>query len=235
MAVWRASATGCTRALARTIAPGVTGERRAVVAGIVLGEDEGLSDELRDRFRASGLYHLLAVSGQNVAFLAGGVLALAWLARAYRGGSARSAFSPRSAATCSRSGGSRRSSAPASRAASPRSRGSPPRSAIAGIFLLVGAVVLLAWNPYSLLEPGFQLSFAAVAAIFVAVPRLERALEGYPVPASARGGRSPSRPPAALATAPILWLQFGAVPLYSVLANALAAPVVGAAARARPR
>ena len=49
-------------------------------------------------------------------------------------------------------------------------------------FLLLGAAVLLAWNPYSLLEPGFQLSFTAVAAIFVAVPRLERSLAGYPVP-----------------------------------------------------
>ena len=46
--------------LARSMAPGVHGERRAVIAGIVLGEDEGLSDELRTRFRASGLYHLLS-------------------------------------------------------------------------------------------------------------------------------------------------------------------------------
>ena len=65
--------------LAASIAPGLAGERRAVLAGLVLGEDEGLSQELRDDFRSSGLYHLLAVSGQNVAFVAGGVLVLAWL------------------------------------------------------------------------------------------------------------------------------------------------------------
>ena len=91
--------------------------------------------------------------------------------------------------------------------------------------LLAGAIVLLAWNPYSLLEPGFQLSFAAVTAIFVGSGPLLRVLEGYPVP----------RPLAlvfaistvcGVATAPILWLHFGAVPIYSVLANALAAPVV---------
>jgi len=40
--------------------PGLTGERRAVLEGVVLGEDGGLSDTLRQRFRASGLYHLLA-------------------------------------------------------------------------------------------------------------------------------------------------------------------------------
>jgi competence protein ComEC len=37
------------------------GERRAVLAGVVLGEDEGLDEGLRDSFRASGLYHLLSV------------------------------------------------------------------------------------------------------------------------------------------------------------------------------
>lgn len=45
--------------LVQSMAPGLGGERRAVLAGVVLGEDEGLSEELRDRFRASGLYHLL--------------------------------------------------------------------------------------------------------------------------------------------------------------------------------
>src|SRR5207342_3251270 len=50
-------------------------------------------------------------------------------------------------------------------------------------FLLLGALVLLAWNPYVLLDAGFQLSFAAVASIFLLVPRFVRALEGYPLPA----------------------------------------------------
>src|SRR5439155_10587006 len=72
-------ADGLRATLARSMAPGVGGERRAVIAGIVLGEDEGLSDHLRLRFRQSGLYHLLAVSGQSVALIAGGALLLAWL------------------------------------------------------------------------------------------------------------------------------------------------------------
>ena len=44
-----------TRGLSR----GAGGEHRAVLLGVVLGADEGLSQGLRDRFRASGLYHLL--------------------------------------------------------------------------------------------------------------------------------------------------------------------------------
>ena len=67
------------RHLETSIASGLRGERRAVIAGIVLGEDEGLTEELRDEFRASGLYHLLAVSGQNVLFIALGLAGLGWL------------------------------------------------------------------------------------------------------------------------------------------------------------
>jgi hypothetical protein len=47
------------RWLSRGVAPGLRGERGAVIAGVVLGADEGLSQGLRDRFRSSGLYHLL--------------------------------------------------------------------------------------------------------------------------------------------------------------------------------
>jgi competence protein ComEC len=92
-------------------------------------------------------------------------------------------------------------------------------------FLLVGAFVLLAWNPYTLFDAGFQLSFAAVAAIFTLAPRFGRALEGYPVPAKAAGFLAISTA-CGLATAPILWLQFHAVPVLAVPANALAGPVV---------
>jgi competence protein ComEC len=65
--------------LAGAIAPGLTGERRAVLEGVVLGDDESLTEGTRRDFRASGLYHLLAVSGQNVLLVAGGVLVVAWL------------------------------------------------------------------------------------------------------------------------------------------------------------
>src|SRR5204862_1596918 len=92
-------------------------------------------------------------------------------------------------------------------------------------FLLLGAVVLLAWNPYNLLDAGFQLSFAAVVAIFEVAPRLEHLLEGYPVPRPLATVVAVSTACGTL-TAPVLWLQFHAIPLLSVPANALAAPAV---------
>jgi competence protein ComEC len=87
-------------------------------------------------------------------------------------------------------------------------------------FLALGAAVLLAWTPASLLEPGFQLSFAAVGSIFLLLPRLRPALEGYPLTDWLRDALAVSIACGA-ATAPILWLQFGSVPVYSLPANAL--------------
>ena len=212
------------RALAGSIAPGLRGEQRGIVEGVVLGDEQSLSEGLRQRFRASGLYHLLAVSGQNVILVAGGALALAWLLGI-----------PRLLGECG---------ALAAITAYVLAVGAQPSVIRAGVsgalvslawlaaratdrwyFLLLGALVLLGWDPYTLLDPGFQLSFAAVAAIFLFVPPLVRTMAGYPVPAKLAGVVAVSTA-CGVATAPILWLQFHAVPLLSVPANALAAPAV---------
>lgn len=208
----------------RSLAPGVGGERRAVLAGVVLGADEGLSRELRDRFRASGLYHLLAVSGQNVAFIVGGVLLVAWLLGVPRWMGELGALAAIGSYVLAvglqpsvvRAGIAGALASLAWLLARPRDR---------WYFLLLGAAALLAWNPYNLLEPGFQLSFGAVLAIFLLVPRLERLLEGYPVPKLV-GTTLAVSAACGIATAPIVLLQFGEVPIYSVVSNALAAPVV---------
>ena len=209
--------------LERSIAPGLHGERRAVIAGIVLGEDEGLSERLRDEFRASGLYHLLAVSGQNVLVIALGLGGLAWLLGIPRfalelvvvGAIGGYVLAVGWQPSVVRAGVAGVLASLAWLASRPRDRWHA---------LALGAFVLLAWTPATLLEPGFQLSFVAVAAIFVAVPRLRSWLEGYPVPAGMREVLAVTIACGA-ATAPIVWLHFGAVPLYVVPANVLGGPV----------
>lgn len=214
------------RWLRRASAPGLRRERRAIVEGVLLGDGAGLSDRLKQAFRRSGLYHLLAVSGQNVVLLAAGVLGLflvLGIGRAWAHVAALAAIGAYVLAV-----------------------GPQPsviRAAVAGAavsvawlagrlrdawhVLLLAACVLLAWNPYTLFDAGFQLSFAAVVAIFVLGVPLQRELEGYPLPARLRPvvGISVA---CSIVTAPLLWLQFGRVPLYGVLANALVEPVVPA-------
>jgi competence protein ComEC len=208
----------------KTLARGTRGERRAVLTGIVLGEDDGIDKSLRDAFQASGLTHLLAVSGQNVAITAVGVV---WAARL--AGIGRLAGEGVAILVV------------LAYALAVGWQPSVVRAAVAGILaslgwitarprdrwhaMAIGALVLLAWTPSAALEPGFQLSFAAVAAIFVVVPRVAGVPDAYPMPrglwdvlvvAVACG----------LVTAPIVWLHFGAVALWTVPANLAAEPAM---------
>jgi competence protein ComEC len=212
--------------LERSIAPGLGGERRAVLEGIVLGDGSQLSPELKQDFQASGLYHLLAVSGQNVVLVAAGALMLAWLLGVSRWIGELGALASISAYVL---------------AVGPQA--SVIRAGVAGALaslawltgrlrdawqaLLLGAVALLAWNPYEVYDPGFQLSFAAVVAIFTIVPRIASRLEYAPVPLtrSLRLGVAVSLG-CGLVTAPIVWLEFGYLPLLGVPANALAEPAM---------
>ena len=220
-----AVADGLRRGVNEALESVPAGERRAVLAGVALGEDEGLDESLRDDFRASGLYHLLAVSGQNVAYVVAGTIVLVWTLGLPRwvgeAGALMTVFAYVLAVgwqpSVVRAGVAGGLASLAWLSSRPRDR---------WYFLLVGAAVLLGWNPYSLLEPGFQLSFTAVAAIFVLVPWIARRLEGYPLPQKLAEIVALSAA-CGLATAPVLWLHFGAIPVYSVFANALAAPVVG--------
>jgi competence protein ComEC len=210
--------------LVRDAVPGLHGERRAVVEGVVLGEDQGLSDGLKQRFRASGLYHLLAVSGGNVVVVAAGAAGLMLLLGVSRLAAEVVALAAIGAYVL---------------AVGPQP--SVIRAGVAGglgslalltgrerdrwYALLLGAIALLAWNPYTALDPGFQLSFAAVTSIFTLAPRFRRTLEGYPMPDGARTVVAISTA-CALATAPLSWLHFHAIPLVSVPANAVAAASV---------
>ena len=207
-----------------TLARGTTGERRQLLAGIVLGEDSAIDRELRDAFQASGLMHLLAVSGQNVAIVAFGVvLAVRILGLGRLVGEALAI------------------AVVLSYALAVGWQPSVVRAAVAGVLaslawlvarprdrwhaLAVGALVLLVWMPQSALEPGFQLSFAAVATIFLVVPRLSGVPEAYPVP---RGLWDVLVVAAAcgLVTAPIVWLHFGQVAFWTVPANVAAEPAM---------
>src|ERR671933_780747 len=66
---------GCTSCFARMAIALSAGAAASAVSPTGCAR---LSQSLRDDFRASGLYHLLAVSGQNVAYVILGLLVVAW-------------------------------------------------------------------------------------------------------------------------------------------------------------
>ena len=144
-----------------------------------------------------------------------------------------------SARTCSPSAHSRRSCGPASRAGSRPSRGCVPASGIAGGSCSSARSCCSRGTRTTCSTRASSSRSSAVAAIFTLVPRLMSWLEGYPLPRAAAAVVAVSIA-CGVATAPILLFQFGSVPAYSVIANAMAAPVVapllglGLLAAARP-
>ena len=167
---------------------------------------------------------ILAISGQNVVLVAGGALLAAWLLGISRVLGELGALAAIGAYVL---------------AVGPQP--SVIRAGVAGALaslawltgrlrdawqaLLLGAVVLLVWNPYLVFDAGFQLSFAAVAAIFTVAPRVSARLDQMPLPGKLRLGIAVSLA-CSLVTAPVLWLQFGYLPLLGVVANALAEPAM---------
>jgi competence protein ComEC len=204
--------------------PGLSGDRRSVIEAIVLGRSSEVDQSLLADFRATGLYHCLAVDGLKVAAVGGGAAAVVLLL-------GFGSYLAQLAALL----------AVASYALAVGLHPSVVRAALAAGLgslawlagrqrdrwqaLLVGAAVLLGWNPYALFDAGFQLSFAAVASIFVVTPRVVRALEGYPVSRELAQLIGVSTA-CGIATAPVTWFQFHQISLVTVPANVVAVPVV---------
>lgn len=215
--------TRLANGLRRTLARGakVLPERqRSLLAGVTLGDDRAQPADMTDAFRASGLTHLLAVSGQNVAFV---LVIVAPLLTRMR-------FGPRLAATLAVLGlfalvtraepSVLRATAMASVAAIGAALGRPA-STIRTLALGVAGMLLI--DPLLATSLGFRLSVAGAAGIVVGAARVEGALPGprwLVAPLSVTLA-------AQAAVSPLLVAAFGTVPLVSLPANLLAAPVAG--------
>lgn len=209
------------------VAAGLHGDVAALVRGMALGGGALLSQEAATAFREAGIWHLLAVSGQNVTVVALAALAclLALGARRRPAVAASGALLVAYCLACDGGASVARAGTVGALALVGELR-SAPRERWA--LLLAGLALLLAWQPRALGDPGLQLSFAAVAGILVLSPVLGRWARGWlPGPVADLAGVAAA---AGLATAPVVALHFGRVSLVgfalNVVAVPLAAPVV---------
>jgi ComEC/Rec2-related protein len=195
-------------------------EQRPLFLGIVLGDDRDQLPEITDDFRGAGLSHLLAVSGQNVAF----VLALAGpLLR-------RLGITGRVVATLTVIGcfalltrfepSVLRASAMAAIAAVAVGWG---REASSRRALALAVTLLVLVDPFLVSSVGFQLSVAASVGILTLAPRLASVIPGPRPLADALGVTVGAQ----AAVAPLLVSTFGGVPVAAVPANLLAVPAAG--------
>src|SRR3954447_13079164 len=194
----------------------------ALARGMVLGEDGDVPENTRDDFRRSGLAHLLAASGQNVALLC----ALAFPLLMLVGAPQRvrvAVLLPLVAIYVALAG----SGASITRAGIMAGAGllaiAAGRRSSAVYSLLLAAVITLAMNPRTPADPGWQLSFAAVAGMLALAPVLRRPLRHLPRPIAEAVGATLA---ATISTSPLLAHEFGAVSIAALPANLLAFPAV---------
>jgi competence protein ComEC len=207
---------------------GVPAREASLARGFVLGQDDRIDPRTVEDFRRSGLAHLLAVSGQNVlllALLANPVLAalglplrprLLWLLGLI------AVYVPLAGAGASiqRAGVMGAAAVLALLAGRPASRA----YALAG-----SAAVTLAINPRFVSDPGWQLSFAAVAGIFLLAAPLRGAMLAGGAAGPLRRGLAEgvaTTIAASVATAPLIAHHFGSIPVGSLAANLVALPAV---------
>jgi competence protein ComEC len=209
--------------LRRTLVRGAASmshDQRTLFTGFVLGDDRGQSVDTIDDFRAAGLTHLLAVSGENVAFvlaLAGPFLRrlpLGW--RLVAGLAVLGLFGVLTRWEPS----VMRAEAMAALALAAAAAGRPASS----LRLLALAVTgLLLLDPLLVGSVGFLLSVGACTGIALLAAPLTRWLPG-PRPIAAAAGVTLA---AQAGVAPVLLPVFGALPVATLPANLLAMPAAG--------
>ena len=210
--------------LRRTAVLGLSGDRAAVVRGMALGGGQSMSRETIDRMRAAGIWHLMAVSGQNIALVAVAVGALLGAMRVPRRGAAITSVGAVIGYCLVCDGGA-----------------SVARAGIMGVLvvvarlasraterwylLIVGLDALLVVQPRAIDDPGLQLSFAAVVGLLSLAAPLTVWLAGF-MPAGVADVAAQSVA-ASLATAPVSILRFEDYSLVGLVANIVAVPVAG--------
>ncbi len=209
--------------LRRTIARGAQtlhDDRLALFTGLSYGDDRHQSPVVSDDFRAAGLTHLLAVSGQNVAFVL--ILARPLIERFdYRGRWALTLGAIGFFALVTRFEPSvLRASVMAAIAATATLLG---REASSRRVLTLAVALLVLVDPLLVHSVAFRLSVAASTGIILWAPRLAERLRGPRLLADALSVTVSAQ----LAVAPLLIATFGGVPVASLPANLLAAPVAG--------
>ena len=223
--VWQRAA-GSVRDRLRAAALPLPADERGLVPGLVLGDVSQMPPSLTNAFRVTGLAHLNAVSGANVAIVLGTVMAAvrwAGLGRRTRGLVAAAALLGFVVLV--------------------RPSPSVLRAAVMGAVVLVAGMTgrrshalpavsaavlgLVLVDPFLARSPGFAMSVLATAAIVTVAPMWTASLaRSMPRPAAA----ALAVPAAAqLACTPVIVAVFGQLTPYAVPANLLAAPAVAPA------
>nr|WP_205518735.1 ComEC/Rec2 family competence protein [Pseudotabrizicola algicola] len=243
LVLWQAAPEGWSiaelrRDLALALMAAVPGDAGGFIAGIMTGDRSGLSKEAVQALRDTNMAHILAISGMHMAFLTGFVFAGLRMAIACVPPLALRVNGKKLAAVVAFAVAAFYLALSGANVATER--------AFIMVAVMLGAVlldrkaltlrsvalagtILLLWQPETLLEPGFQMSFAATVALIAGFRAVDRRIVAGRLPrwampvfalvlSSLLGG---------FATAPYAAAHFNRYADYGLIANLLSVPVMG--------
>ena len=222
---WQRWAGGVRTAL-RNACAGLGADERGLVPGLVLGDVAAMPPDLTDAFRATGLTHLNAVSGANVAIVVAAILAAGrrvGLGRRWRLAGAI-AMLPVFVVLVRPSPSVLRA---AVMGAVVLIAGFAGRRAVALPVLSASVLLLVLVDPFLARSPGFAMSVLATGAIIAIAPAWTRRLSRHMPRSVAAAIAVPAA--AQLACTPVLVAAFGQLTPWAIPANLLAAPAVAPA------
>ncbi len=229
--------------LSRAIRAAISGQTGAFAAAIVTGDRSALDPALLQDLRRSNLAHLLAISGLHMGLLTGFVFAIIRYSLALVPYLALRLPLKKIAAVVALLAGGGYLLMSGANVATQRAfvmvmvmlfAVLVDRPAVTLRAVALAAILILLFRPESLIEPGFQMSFAATTALVASFDLLKRLPQwlrlrqnrfgAFIVPVLALVISSAV---AGLATAPISAFHFNQVAQYGLLANLASVPVMG--------
>ncbi len=225
-------------AMSQAIQARIEGQAGAFAAAVLTGDRSGLEAGPVEAMRDANIAHLLAISGLHMGLLTGFVygalrailalvpaLALRYPIRKWAAVVALAA----GAFYLALSGGNVATERAFIQVAVMFAAVLIDRRAITLRSVAIAAVIVLLHRPETLMSPGFQMSFAATAALVGAFGALRGAtwLQGWPKWARGVLALVVSSAVAGAATAPFAAAQFNQIAVYGLAANLLTVPVMG--------
>ena len=227
--LWKQVILPVRRTVRRSVDKNLSGAPAGLLKGLLLGEKRSVPEEVREAFARSGVNHVLAVSGLHVGLVAASIF-----------------FGLRCLGLGQRWTGVMTVAGVLMYALVTGLRPSVLRASIMGSLVVLGALSdrdgdglntlgvaglgLLAYRPQELFDVGFQLSFAATAAILALCPAIQEW-----VPQGRQVWKKWISMPVAVSlaaqagTAPFVATYFGHLSPISILGNLVVVPLVGAA------
>lgn len=195
----------------------------ATAAAMSLGQRNGLQHELREEYSLTGASHLLAVSGLHVGIVALLVNLILYLLPSFRYGHIMKNAAAIAAiwAYALLTGLSASAVRAAMMFTGAQLALAASRTGNSANILLATATAMLLINPDYLYDPSFQLSFAAVAGIFILYPPLFRSVASRFKPLNAFWAIFMIGLAATVATAPLVSYHFGRIPIIGLIINPL--------------